>query len=142
MKRLVSEIRIRAPVAAVYEQWLRFEEFPRFMKGVKEVRRLDEQRLFWRVEILGQDIEWEARVTETSPQRRIAWESVTGHPNRGSVEFTATDSSHCLVKLTVEYQPLGMAETIGDAFGVLVPRVERDLMDFRDFMERQNRAGG
>jgi uncharacterized membrane protein len=135
MHHIEKEIDLRIPVATAYEQWRRFEEFPRFMQGVKEVRRLGHNRLFWRAEILGQDVEWEAVITNEIPPRRIAWQSVTGHPNRGAVEFTPAEPSGCRVKLALDYQPLGVAEEIGDALGLLSLRVHGDLDRFRDYME-------
>ena len=36
-------IEVEVPVQMAYDQWSRFEEFPRFMSGVEEVRRVDDQ---------------------------------------------------------------------------------------------------
>ena len=44
---------VNVPVAAAYEQWTRFEDFPRFMDGVEEVRRIDDTHLHWRASIAG-----------------------------------------------------------------------------------------
>ena len=46
-------IEVNAPLQAVYNQWTQFEEFPRFMEGVEEVRQEDRKRLFWRAKIGG-----------------------------------------------------------------------------------------
>jgi uncharacterized membrane protein len=83
MEGIQKEIEVRAPLGAVYNQWTQFEDFPKFMEGVKEVRQLNDKRLFWHAEILGQDIDWEAEIYEQIPDSRIAWRSVTGHPNAG-----------------------------------------------------------
>ena len=50
-----KSIDIDVPVRTAYDQWTQFEDFPRFLDGVKEVRQLDDKRLFWRAEILGKD---------------------------------------------------------------------------------------
>src|SRR4051812_28566030 len=76
MERIEKHIEVPAPLRAVYNQWTQFEDFPKFMEGVKEVRQLNDKRLFWRAEILGQDIEWEAEIYEQVPNTRIAWRSV------------------------------------------------------------------
>jgi uncharacterized membrane protein len=55
-----------------------FEEFPRFMEGVKEVQQLDDTHLHWKAEIGGQEKEWNAEITEQIPDQRIAWTSVGG----------------------------------------------------------------
>jgi uncharacterized membrane protein len=35
-----SSIEVAVPVSVAYSQWTQFEEFPRFMQGVDEVRQL------------------------------------------------------------------------------------------------------
>jgi len=64
MVRIKKSIEVDSPLSHVYNQWTQFEEFPRFMEGVKEVRQLDDQRLRWRVEIAGKEKEWTAQITE------------------------------------------------------------------------------
>jgi uncharacterized membrane protein len=55
-------IEVNAPLRAVYNQWTQFEEFPRFMEGVEDVRQEDRKRLFWRAKIGGKVKEWEAEI--------------------------------------------------------------------------------
>jgi Polyketide cyclase / dehydrase and lipid transport len=38
MGTTTHSIEVNAPLQAVYNQWTQFEEFPRFMEGVDEVR--------------------------------------------------------------------------------------------------------
>ena len=35
MSRIVESIDVDVPVRVAYDQWTQFEEFPRFMEGVK-----------------------------------------------------------------------------------------------------------
>ena len=81
MSNIKQSIDVDVPVTVAYDQWTQFEAFPQFMEGVKEVRQLNDKRLFWRAEILGQEIEWEAEIYEQIPDTRIAWRSVTGAPS-------------------------------------------------------------
>ena len=57
MERIEKAIEVECPLSTVYNQWTQFEEFPRFMKGVKKVTQLDDQRLHWKAEIGGKDKE-------------------------------------------------------------------------------------
>ena len=82
-----SRSKSHAPVRAVYNQWTQFEEFPRFMAGVKEVRQLDDTHVHWHAEIWGKDKEWDAEITEQVPDQVIAWRSTSGAPNAGAVRF-------------------------------------------------------
>src|SRR3954463_3910531 len=65
MERIEKSVEVKAPVKAVYNQWTQFEEFPRFMAGVKEVKQLDDTHVHWHAEIWGKDKEW----TRRSPSR-------------------------------------------------------------------------
>ena len=40
-----QSIEVRVPVRTAYNRWTQFEEFPRFMEGVTEVRQLDDTHL-------------------------------------------------------------------------------------------------
>jgi uncharacterized membrane protein len=135
MERIEKEIEVRAPLGAVYDQWTQFEEFPLFMAGVKEVRQLDDRRLYWRAEILGKEVEWEAEIFEQIPDTRIAWRSTSGHPNSGTVSFVPAKDGNTKVTVVVEYQPIGIAEKVADALGAISLRIGGDLKRFRDFME-------
>ena len=72
MERIEKSIDVLCPIKTVYNQWTQFEEFPRFMKGVKKVTQLDNTRLHWEAEIAGKDKEWNARITDqTRPPNRL-----------------------------------------------------------------------
>ena len=45
MSTIEKSIEVNVPVRTAYNQWTQFEEFPRFMEGVKEVNQLDDTRL-------------------------------------------------------------------------------------------------
>src|SRR5215207_9904710 len=66
-KRIEKEIEVKVPLNVAYNQWTQFETFPEFMEGVKEVRQLDDRRLFWRAIILGREVEWQAEIFEQVP---------------------------------------------------------------------------
>jgi hypothetical protein len=53
MERIEKSILVDCPLQTVYNQWTQFEEFPRFMEGVKHVTQLDDKRLRWEAEIAG-----------------------------------------------------------------------------------------
>ena len=142
METIEKSIEVSAPLRQVYNQWTQFEEFPKFMEGVQTVRQLDDQRLFWRAEIWGKTEEWEAQIYEQLPDRRIAWRSITGAPNAGAVSFESIGPSTTRVTLSINYEPVGALEKIGDALGIVSARVEGDLKRFRDFIEERGRATG
>ena len=53
-----------------YNHWTQFEEFPRFMNSVQEVKQLDDTHLQWRASVAGMHKEWDAEITEQIPDER------------------------------------------------------------------------
>ena len=70
MERIEKSVEVQVPVHTAYNQWTQFEEFPRFMPGVKEVKQLDDTHVHWHAEIWGKDKEWDAEITEQVPAAR------------------------------------------------------------------------
>src|SRR3712207_990335 len=81
MSTIEQSIDVNVPVHTAYNQWTQFEEFPRFMEGVEEVRQLDDRRLHWLANIGGRVEEWDAVITEQLPDERIAWKNTTSAAN-------------------------------------------------------------
>ena len=113
MERIEKSIEVRCPVRTAYNQWTQFEEFPKFMSGVKEVRQLDDTHQHWHAEIWGKDKEWDAELVEQVPDRKIAWRSTTPDtPNGGTVRFEPLGQDRTRVNLTMEYEPKGAIENV------------------------------
>jgi uncharacterized membrane protein len=142
MERIEKSIEVDVPLRTAYNQWTQFEEFPKFMEGVEEVRQLDEKRNFWRAQIAGKQIEWETEIYEQIPDNRVAWRSTTGEPNAGTVSFQAIGPERTRVNLVIDYQPVGIVEKVGDALGIVSGRVEGDLKRFKKFIEERGAATG
>ena len=135
-------IEVELPVSTVYNQWTQFEEFPRFMEGVERVTQLDDTRVHWVAEIAGVRREWDAEIVGQQPDQRIAWRSIDGTGNGGSVTFQPVGTSTTLVTLELEFEPEGLAETVGDKLGFVAKQTEGDLKRFKSFIEgRQVETG-
>jgi len=135
MASITKEIDVNVPVRAAYNQWTRFESFPQFMEGVKEVRQLDDKRLQWRAEVAGKEEAWEAEIVEQAPDQKISWRSTSGTPTAGTVLFEPIDEGHCRIRLTMEYEPQGLTESVGSALGFDSRKVEGDLERFKEMAE-------
>lgn len=137
METVEKSIEVNVPVRTAYNQWTQFEEFPRFMDNVKEVRQLGDTNLHWRASIAGKDEEWDAQITEQTPDKRVAWRSVTGAHNSGVVTFHHIDDMTTRVTLQMGYEPEKMTEKVGDMLGVFERRVDGDLKNFKEFIEER-----
>lgn len=137
MAHVEKSIDVNVPVHTAYDQWTQFESFPQFMEGVKEVRQLDATHLHWKAEIAGKQVEWDAVITEQTPDQRIAWRNTDGAENAGVVTFHRLDDNSCRVTLQLDAEPHGIAETVGDALGFLDRRVEGDMERFKHMIEHR-----
>ena len=113
MSTIEKSIEVNVPVSTAYNQWTQFEDFPKFMEGVKEVKQLDDKRLHWRAEIAGKEKEWDAEITEQIRDKRIAWRSRTGAPNAGVVTFHQISPTTTRIMLQLEYDPETVVEPAG-----------------------------
>ena len=142
MSVIEKSIEIEVPVRTVYNQWTQFEEFPKFMEGVKQVKQIDDKHLHWKAEIGGKEKEWDAEITEQIPDERVAWRSRTGAMNAGVVTFHRLSEAKSKVMLQLEYDPEGVVENVGDAVGVVSQRVVGDLERFKKYIESRGRETG
>jgi uncharacterized membrane protein len=142
MATLEKSIEVNVPVNTAYNQWTQFEDFPKFMEGVKEVRQLDDTHVHWHAEIAGKDKEWDAEITEQIPDQHIAWRSTSGTPNSGIVTFEKISDDRTRITLRMDYEPEDVVEKAGDAAGVLSRRIEGDLQRFKEFIESRGQETG
>jgi uncharacterized membrane protein len=142
-KTVEQEIEVAVPVATAYRQWTQFEDFPSFMEGVDEVRQLDDTLLHWAATVGGKKAEWEAKIVEQNPNRRIVWESIAGRNTRGIVSFEEDGPTQTRIRLNMTYALDGLAEKAGAVAGVDDRRIRGDLERFRELIEgRQAAAKG
>jgi uncharacterized membrane protein len=137
MTTVEKTIEVNEPVRTVYNQWTQFEEFPNFMEGVEKVVQLDDTRLHWVAEIAGVKREWDAKIEEQLPDKRIAWRSTTGEKNAGTVNFEPVSQNQTKVTLRLDYEPDDVVEKAGASLGFLSKQVERDLERFKNFIENR-----
>jgi len=137
-----ESVDVAVPIRTAYNQWTQFEQFPKFMSGVKEVRQLGDTMTHWVVEIGGVTREFDARITEQLPDERVAWTSVSGPKQGGVVTFHRLDPTHTRVTAQLEMQPEGVAEQVADKTGIVTGRMKGDLERFREFVESQGTETG
>jgi uncharacterized membrane protein len=142
MATIEKSVEVMVPVRTAYNQWTQFEQFPRFMEGVEQVRQLTDTRVHWVAEIAGQRREWDAEITEQVPDQRIAWRSTEGATNAGVVTFHRLDDEKSRVMLQLEFEPEGAVEQAGDKLGMIKGKAKSDLKRFKTFIESQGRESG
>ena len=141
MPTIEETVEVNVPVRTAYDQWTQFEEFPRFMEGVREVRRIDDTHLHWVAEMAGREAEWDAEIVEREPERRIAWRSTGGLRNDGDVAFEPIGADATRVRVAIEHDPDGVAEHAAELLGLAQRRVRRDMERFKDLVESRAPPG-
>jgi uncharacterized membrane protein len=142
MSTIEQSIDVAVPVRTAYNQWTQFEDFPRFMEGVEEVRQIDDTHLHWRTRVGGREKEFDAEISEQRPDERIAWTATQGAEQAGVVTFHRVDDDHTRIMLQLEAEPEGAVEKAGDALGVLKRRVKGDLERFKQMIESRGTETG
>jgi len=142
MASVIESIDLNVPVSTAYNQWTQFEEFPRFMDGVKEVRQLDDRTLEWTASIGGQEETWTAEITEQTPDERVAWHSISGADNAGVVRFHHLSDSTTRVTLQMDWEPEGAIQAAGAAIGSDDRQIKGDLERFKKFIESRGAETG
>ena len=137
-----KSILVNVPVSVAYNQWTQFEDFPQFMGGVKTVTQLDDNRLAWVAEIAGVRRQWTARILEQVPDQKVAWAATEGATNAGAVTFEDVGGGQTSVHLSLEYEPEGLLEKVGDKLNIVENQAEADLERFKAFIEAEGYATG
>ena len=139
VKRAVT---IRRSREELYAFWRHFENLPRFMYHLEQVRVLGSGRSHWTAKApAGTTVEWDAEIVEDRPNERIAWRSLPNADvaNRGSVEFRpAPGNRGTEVHVEMHYDPPGgklgalIAKLFGEEPG---EQIADDLRRLKQVME-------
>jgi uncharacterized membrane protein len=138
---LEKSIHIDASPDEVYDMFANYENFPRFMSHVVEVRDLGRRRSHWTVKGPGgSEFEWNSIVTEQSRPHRLAWRTEPGAeiPQTGSIHLEphrgGTD-----VTIRMSYTP--PAGALGHGLATLLgsdpkSQMDEDLARMKAYIER------
>ena len=152
MPTVGQSIDVNVDVGTAYDQWARFDSFPRWMEGVASVDRIDDTRLHWVAKVRsefatveGETREWDARVTELTRDERVSWETIGGEPGRkpdsGSASFEPLGDTACRVTFLMSWEPEDDLETPGEVLAAIHQVLAADLARFKDLIEARG-AGG
>ncbi|TQK42640.1 polyketide cyclase/dehydrase/lipid transport protein [Streptomyces sp. SLBN-118] len=143
MSTVKQAVEVGVPVHTAYNQWTQFEEFPKFMEGVEEVRQLDDRHNHWTTEIGGVRREFDTEIIDQLPDERIAWRTTSGDTKqKGMVRFQSLDETHTRVELVMDVEGTGVAEKGADMLGMIDRRVKGDMRRFKEYIEQRGGESG
>jgi uncharacterized membrane protein len=133
-------VTVAAPIEQVFDVWSRYENFPRFMAHVREVRRTGEGRAQWTVAgPAGVPIQWETVEMLHEPPELLAWTTTKGAPvgHAGIVRFDQY-AEGTRIHIQMHYNP--PAGAVGHALAALLgadPKraLDEDLVRFKSLLE-------
>ena len=126
---------VAVPVDKAYQAWTQFEEFPKFMHRVLEVKKEDQNKIHWQEKIWFSTREWDGEITERRKNDRIAWKSVSGTQHSGVISFHKLDTNLTRVLVTLDFVPSGMLEKMASGMRFVKRAVEADLARFKAYVE-------
>jgi uncharacterized membrane protein len=134
-------IHVAAPVERVFDFWTDFQNFPRFMHNVRDVRPLAGNRSAWVVAgPAGVPVQWTAEVTNVIPGELIEWRSVSDSDVRhsGAVRFERSGDGGTRVNVQLAYVPPAGAfgHAVASLFGAdPKSEMDADLLRMKSMIE-------
>ena len=132
MNAAKGSIVIKASVVDVYQRWLVFEDYPKFITAIKRVRKLDANHFVASLGFHGKQYDTTLEMMLCVPERRLAWRTLADHhaPDHfaaGVVSFASlSERSTCVtLKLTSSFG------------GAVSSRVDKYLRNFKSLVEGQ-----
>jgi uncharacterized membrane protein len=125
-----GSISVNAPVADVYQRWLQFEEYPKFITVMKSVRKLDANHFIASLAFNGKQYDAMLEIMLRVSERRLAWRTVPNgqtpdHLAAGVVSFASRPDQSTSVNLK-------LTSSFG---GAVSHRVEKYLRNFKRLVE-------
>ena len=131
MNAAERSIIVNAPVAEIYEHWLRFEELPNFIRSLGSVQRIDDTHFSFSTLRQGKEERGVIEVIRQVPERTVAWRTISdGVLRLGVVSFeplsdTATEIT---LKLRSAFDP-----------SISGQNADEYLLNFKQLIENRQR---
>jgi len=126
---------VAAPIDVVYQRWTEFEDFPKFMHRVLNVKKEGRSKVSWEEKIWFSKRQWEGEITDRRKNERIGWKTTKGTSHTGVVTFHKLDSSLTRVMVDMDFHPSGMIEKMASGLRFVKRAVESDLARFKAYVE-------
>lgn len=130
-----GSIVVNAPVPDVYQRWLAFEDYPKFISAIKRVQKLDAKHFVASLGFNGKRYETTLEMMLRVPERRLAWRTLADH--RAPDHFAAGVVSFASLSDQSTRVTLRLTSSFG---GAVSNRVDKYLRNFKRLVEGQARS--
>ncbi|MDX1431105.1 MAG: SRPBCC family protein [Gammaproteobacteria bacterium] len=134
MATIEKSIDVSRPLQAVYRQWTKFEDYPRFLSEVVAVHHVAAGCMRWRTEIGDRRRDTDIEIIEQVPNRRVAWATRGRGGGSGMVTLYPLSPERTRVMLQLAY-PSEELPSQADPVATVRDLVLRGLKAFKRLVE-------
>ena len=127
-----GSVMVNAPIGVVYQRWLAFEDYPKFVTAIKRVRKLDANHFVASLGFNGKQYETTLEMILRVSERRLVWRTLADH--RAPDHFAAGVVSFAALSGQITCVTLKLTSSFG---GAVSNRVDRYLHNFKRLMEKR-----
>ena len=121
-----QSIVVNAPAAEVYRRCLRFEDFRRFITSITKIDKVSHTSFSYTSMINGREMRSEVKIMMRVPERRIAWQAMSGQFRAGVVFLEPLNGG--ATKVTVKVRSI--TEPV-----MLTGALQHYLQNFKQYVE-------
>jgi uncharacterized membrane protein len=126
---------IGAPIAQVYDHWVRYEDWPSYMHRVTSVTQEDKATVRFAVKIWGRTREFSAKIETQRPRELVKWRVTQGMSHTGVVTFHELGPNLTRVLLGMDVEPGGLIEKLARGLRYVKRAARGDLHRFKALVE-------
>ncbi|GAA1599043.1 SRPBCC family protein [Actinoplanes couchii] len=135
MSMVQQAIEVSAPVHTVYEQLAAFENYPRFMTGVRQVTPIGADQTHWIMDVDGKRREFDAQIIERSMDERVSWSTMEGPLLAETITLRSMGETKTQVVAQLEADVAFLMPSDRHGQESLNRRLKADLTTFKGLVE-------
>src|SRR5882724_5045112 len=135
MSMVQQAIEVSAPLHTVYEQLAAFENYPRFMSGVRQVTPIGNDQTHWIMDVEGRRREFDAQITECSLDERVSWSTTQGPLLAETITLRPMGETKTQVVAQLEADIAFLMPSDRHGQASLTKRLRADLTTFKGLVE-------
>jgi uncharacterized membrane protein len=132
-----QSVDVAVPIDEAYDQWTRFEDWPKFMHRVDSAQQVDDSTVSISTKVWGVTKEFEAEIVEQRPDERIEWHTEKGLAHSGVVTFHKLAPRLTRIEVSMDVKPDSLLEKAGRGMRFTKRAVRGDLHRFKAFVEME-----
>lgn len=132
-----QSVDVAVPINEAYDQWTRFEDWPKFMHRVDSAQQIDDSTVAISTKVWGITKQFQAEIVEQRPDERIEWHTEEGLAHSGVVTFHELAPRLTRIEVSMDVKPDSMVEKAGRGMRFTKRAVRGDLHRFKAYVEME-----